>query len=168
MANGEWEYKIQLRAKLFTTMSEHIVHDSSRNCPAFHWRDWEKPGEVWEKSLISLPQGREPGGKISFFHNSLILSTSAQHRQWYGTSTADHACNYGTATAVVRLNIGRASAQHWLNVGAILAVSCFHNSLRRCPSFSGNEQRLSSPTFANPSQVLRKFAKKPKRSLKGF
>jgi hypothetical protein len=34
------------------------------------------------------------------------------------------------------------------------------------PTFFGTEQRLSLPSFANPSQVLRKFAKKPKRILR--
>src|SRR5262245_34101935 len=32
--------------------------------------------------------------------------------------------------------------------------------------FFGTDQRQSLPFFANPSQVLRKFAKKPKRSLR--
>jgi hypothetical protein len=33
-------------------------------------------------------------------------------------------------------------------------------------TFFGIEQRLSLPFFANPSQVLRKFAKKPKGGLR--
>jgi len=109
-------------------------------------------------------------GKFPFFHNSLILSTSAQHRQWYGTTTAEHACNIGTATAMVRQNIGAASAQLRLNVGAAMALFYFSNTclwLDYFLPFSGTEQRLPSPMVANPSQVLRKFAKKPKSSLKG-
>jgi len=34
-----------------------MVQGMSRTSPTFHWRDREKPGEVWEKSWISLPGG---------------------------------------------------------------------------------------------------------------
>jgi hypothetical protein len=56
---------IQFVRVLFWHAPRH-VQVFSRTSPTLHWRKREKPGEVWEKSWISLPGGWETGGRTGW------------------------------------------------------------------------------------------------------